>query len=388
MTESFDVIVVGAGIFGAGTAYQLRKQGAGRVLLVDRDRPAAGTTGRSAGIVRQQYAHPLLVALARHSIDLFKAMPEELGTDVGYVQSGHCFLIGPDMLDEAKRNLVMQRALGIDTVMLAGLAMPELTGPLIRDGIAAVVYERLAGYTDPVRATQAYVDAFTRLGGTIKFGAPVRALTRDGDRITGIVTDGGPIQAGLVVNAAGPWAAALAASAGLKLDIKVTREQVTTWLARRQQYVPTAALASGVDGIYVRPLGGQRLMVGRSFPKEEEIVDPLCYKTSPDPETAADIRARIVRRFYALADPAIASIRTLLCDDAVDHYPYVGPRVGLAGYADASGGGSHGFKLAPAIAAELARWILDGRVAPDFVRLSYDRLAQGKLFEQTHSLST
>ncbi|MSP87931.1 MAG: FAD-binding oxidoreductase [Alphaproteobacteria bacterium] len=388
MTDVFDAIVIGAGIFGACTAYQLKKQGAGRVLLIDRDRPASGVTGRSAGIVRQQYAHPLPVALARHAIDLFKVMPTELDADFEYVQSGHCFLIGPDALEAVQRNLAMQRQLGIDTTLVAGLGMHDLTGPLIRDGIAAVLYEKLAGYINPTSATEAHVAAFTRMGGILSPGTPVRSLSRVGDRITGIVTDGGPIEANLVINAAGPWAAALAASADIPMKLTVAREQVTTWRASQRQYVPVAPLASGPDGIYLRPMGNQFVMVGRSFPKESEIVDPLRYKTSPDPETAADIRTRIHRRFHALADAAIASTRTLLCDDTADHYPYVGPRTGLAGYADACGGGSHGFKLAPAIAHELARWILTGRAEDDFADLSYDRLERGKLFATAQDIAS
>lgn len=380
MNEVFDAIVIGAGIFGACTAYQLKKQGAGRVLLIDRDRPASGVTGRSAGIVRQQYAHPLPVALARHTIDLFKAMPTELDTDCIYKQTGHCFLIGADMLDAVRQNLTMQRQFGIDTTLIAGAGMHELTGPLIRDGIAAVIYERLGGHVDPTAATEAYAMAFARLDGAARFGVPVRSLSRVGDRVTGVQTDGGTIDAGIVVNAAGPWAAALAASVNIPMTLAVTREQVTTWRARRRQYVPIAPLASGPDGIYLCPMGDQLVMVGRSFPKESEVVDPLRYKMSPDPETAGDIRDRIVRRFHALADAAIASTRTLLCDDTVDHYPYIGPRTGLEGYADACGGGSHGFKLAPAIAHELARWILTGQVEDDFADLSYDRLERGKPF--------
>lgn len=388
MTEVFDVIVVGAGIYGACTAYQLKKQGAGRVLLIDRDRPASGVTGRSAGIVRQQYSHPLPVALARHAIDLFKAMSAELDADCPYEQTGHCFLIGTDTLEAARQNLAMQRQFGIDSTLIAGLGMHELTGPLIRDGVAAVIYERLAGQINPTAVTEAHATAFARLGGAVKIGTPVRALSRAGDSVTGVLTDGGALSAGVVVNAAGPWAGALAASANIPMTLTVTREQVTTWRARRRQYVPIAPVASGPDGIYLRPLGDQFVMVGRSFPKESEIVDPLRYKTSPDPETGPDIRNRIVQRFHALADAAIASTRTVLCDDTADHYPYVGPRAGLAGYADACGGGSHGFKLAPAIAHELAHWILTGRAEDDFADLGYDRLERGKPFTTTQDVAS
>src|SRR5262249_61719641 len=70
-------------------------------------------------------------------------------------------------------------------------------------------------------------------------------------------------------------------------------------------------------------------------------------------------------------------------DVTPDWYPFVGPRSGIAGYADFSGGSGHGFKIAPSIARELADWLLTGKVADDFRQFSHDRVAAGKLFVQS-----
>ena len=67
-----------------------------------------------------------------------------------------------------------------------------------------------------------------------------------------------------------------------------------------------------------------------------------------------------------------------------DWYPFVGPRAGLSGYYDASGGSGHGFKIGPAIGRELAGWIINGRCPEDFAALSYDRVAQQRLFQQSY----
>jgi glycine/D-amino acid oxidase-like deaminating enzyme len=67
-----------------------------------------------------------------------------------------------------------------------------------------------------------------------------------------------------------------------------------------------------------------------------------------------------------------------------DWYPFVGPRQGLEGYADACGGSGHGFKLGPAIGRHLARWLVRGEVDPDFARLGYDRIARGETFVQAY----
>src|SRR5215213_5591529 len=109
---SYNAIVVGAGISGAATAYQLRKAGA-NVLLLERGEPASGGTGKSAAIIRQSYSTPLLVRLARTSISMFENARGELGQDAGFVQAGYCFVVSSDMLEGARKNVAMQKRLGI-----------------------------------------------------------------------------------------------------------------------------------------------------------------------------------------------------------------------------------------------------------------------------------
>ena len=243
-----------------------------------------------------------------------------------------------------------------------------------------MIYERLGGYADPIPATEAYVGAYTRLGGEIRRQSPVRSLQHTGKKVTGIVTDAGPISAGWVVNAAGPWAAPLAASAGIEMPMRVVREQDTLWEAAAGQKLPTVAISNGVDSVYLRPVGDRRYVIGRGFPKQYDDVDPYNYKATADDDFIADVRVRAERRFGALAGMRLVDAYGALYDVTPDWNPFIGPRTGISGYADACGGSGHGFKIAPAIGRELANWIVDGTAAEDFRQLSHDRLAAGKLF--------
>ena len=92
MTQSYDFVIVGAGISGAALAYYLKKSGIGRVLLIERGELASGGTGKSAAIVRQHYSTRLMARLAKRSVDIFRGMPRELGHDGGYRGVGYCFL--------------------------------------------------------------------------------------------------------------------------------------------------------------------------------------------------------------------------------------------------------------------------------------------------------
>jgi sarcosine oxidase subunit beta len=381
LVAQYDVIVVGAGILGASTAYYLEQLRAGRVLLVDRNLAGDGVTGKSAAIIHQHYADPLTVRLVRTSIDMFKAMPEQLDGDGGFVQCGHGMLVGPDMIEETRQVMAVQRSLGIDASLLAGAGPPHLTGPIESGGIAAMVYEKLGGYADPVKATKCYVDAFRRAGGTFKPGTPIRALKREGDRITGVESDQGPLTAGLVVNAAGAWAERLASSAQLPLSLVATREHVTHWRVGPDKgppdrELPAVALTDRVDGISLRPHGIAHIRVGRVGPGDAQRVNPHDYRRGPDPAVMEEMRVRLAGRFPALAETVLSAIYTALNCTTEDGRAYVGPRTGLAGYADASSG-NHGFAMAPALGQALAHRLVGSDVGDDVASLSYDRATSG-----------
>jgi|SoiMethySBSTD1v2_1073268.scaffolds.fasta_scaffold00040_72 glycine/D-amino acid oxidase-like deaminating enzyme len=379
---TYDFIVVGAGISGAASAYHLRETGA-NVLLIERGEPASGGTGKSAAIIRQSYSTPLLVRLAHASITMLARAKDELGQDAGLVQSGYCFLIASDMLDGARRNVAMQKALGIVNEWCDGAGFGQHLPDLNPDGIAAIVYEPHGGYADPVRATEAYVAAFRRLGGELQSRTPVRRLVRRGDRVAGVELDTGTISASFVVNAAGPWAKPLAESAGLALPLRTVREQDTVWQVPAGRKLPSASISNGVDAIYLRPLGHGRFIIGRGFPKDYVDVDPYNYRVTADDAFIADVQARAEHRFPAFAGMKLIEAYAALYDVTPDWYPFVGPRGGIEGYADFCGGSGHGFKIAPSIARELADWLIAGKVADDFRQLSHDRIATDNLFVQS-----
>ena len=379
---SYDAIVIGAGISGAATAYHLRRAGA-KTLLIERGAPASGGTGKSAAIIRQSYSTPLLVRLARTSITILKNAKSELGKDAGFVQDGYCFVVSAEMVEGAKKNVAMQKSLGVVNEWSEGPGFPQHLPEINPDGIAAVVYEPDGGYADPVQATEAFVSAFERIGGEFRPRTAARRLLRDRDRITGVELDSGDVAAAHVVNAAGPWAKPLAASAGLDLPMRSVREQDTVWQVPAGRVVPKTSISMAVDACYYRPLGQGRFIIGRGFPKEYHDVDPYNYKATADDDFISDVQTRVERRLPSFSGMKLIEAYAALYDVTPDWYPFVGPRAGITGYADFSGGSGHGFKIAPAIGRELADWLLKGTVADDFRQFSHDRIAANALFVQS-----
>lgn len=378
----YDAIVVGAGITGAATAYFLKKRGAANVLLLDRDEPAAGGTGKSAAIIRQHYSNPLAANLTRESIEILSTL-SEAGYRTGFARTGYHMLVPETMLEGARANIAMLTGIGIATELqdVASSRVAEFVDP---ERVAAVVYEPDGGYADPVHATEAFVDAFKALGGEFRGRTPAEALAGDCQRVTGLKIGGKTVEANVVVNASGPWSGRLAESIGIDMPLRVVREQDTVWEARPGRPVPEGPVSTAVDAIYLRPLGNRRFVVGRGFPKQYCDVDPDDYKMSADEEFVSDVLERLEHRFPVFRGATRVDSYASLYDVTPDWYPFAGPRNGVEGYADAWGGSGHGFKLAPAIGRRLADWIIDGKTDDEFRRLSYDRIADDRLFVQKY----
>lgn len=378
----FDVVVVGAGITGAATAYFLKKRGVESVLLLDRAEPAAGGTGKSAAIMRQHYSNPLAANLSRDSMSILESLSGN-GFHTGFARSGYHLLVPDSMLDGARENVEMLKSIGIVTE-LQDLATSKVRALVDPEGVAAVVYEPDGGYADPVQSTEALVAAFTKLGGVFRGKSAVEALVGDATHVTGVKVDGETIEADFVVNASGPWASKLGESIGIDMPLRVVREQDTVWEVRAGPDIPTGPISNAVEAVYLRPLGARRFVVGRGFPKEYFDVDPDHYNTHADEEFVSDVLERLEKRYPLFRGATRIDSYASLYDVTPDWYPFAGPRSGLKGYADAWGGSGHGFKLAPSIGRRLADWIVDGETDDEFRQLSHDRLAADRLFQQKY----
>src|SRR5918999_5145905 len=112
MAETADVIIVGAGIMGASTAYHLARMGAGRVVVLERDTVCSGSTALASGGIRHQYANRLGVELTTHSIVTYERFEEEFGVDPNFRQHGYLILIATEQaLALAHQSLALQRSL-------------------------------------------------------------------------------------------------------------------------------------------------------------------------------------------------------------------------------------------------------------------------------------
>ena len=111
MGTTADVIIIGGGISGCSAAYQLARRGA-RVRLLEKNHLAAGSTGRTVGIIRQHYSNEITARMALRSLRVRQDFANVIGGDAGFVNSGVIFAVGPHERTKMAANVAMHRNVG------------------------------------------------------------------------------------------------------------------------------------------------------------------------------------------------------------------------------------------------------------------------------------
>src|SRR5688572_3966373 len=384
-TTSADVVVIGSGVNGASTAYNLVKRGLKKVVLLERYLIASGGTGRSAAIIREHYSNEVLVRMVRRSVDVFHHFADIVGGDPGFVSTGYGFFVPESSSEGLTRNLALQRSLGVDTREISKDELRELEPRIDLSDVHRIVHEPGSGYCDPHATTYAYVKRFRDLGGQLVEMTPATGLLTSNGAVTGVRTATGDISAGVVVNVAGPWARQVGEWAGLDLPIQVTREEEMIFETKDVGGPVRMPISDACKAIYYRPYGITQTLLGRGFPKEYEHVDPDRYKESADTNFIREASGRFVERFPAFKDAMLINAYTGLYDVTPDWHPILGRTERVKNLVLCAGFSGHGFKLAPSIGELMAEEVIDGAAhSIDISRLHLSRFERGELFTASY----
>jgi D-hydroxyproline dehydrogenase subunit beta len=222
-----DVVVIGGGIIGAACADAVTRRGA-TVTLIERDELAAGASGRNQGLWVPP-EDPALHPIASRSLARYLEVADEAPlpvwidrTPIGTVfvaVDDHALAPTRRILDGVSGN---GRVEDLDEATLAD-AEPEIA----RDVAGAWLID--SGHRlDPAALTVGLALLAAAFGAEIRHHLTARALRTEGDRVIGVVTDDGPIDADDVIVAAGPWSPRLLESVGVRLPVIGVRG----WLVR------------------------------------------------------------------------------------------------------------------------------------------------------------
>lgn len=371
--RSYDAIVIGAGINGAATAFELAKHGL-RVALVERRHVGEGPSGKSSAIVRTHYSNPLTARMALFGLGVFRDFDNYVGGECGFRNAGFAVLVDARDQEGLQANMAMQRSVGIQTEWLLPQDLGAMVPGLMTEDLVAVAYEPESGYADPYLTVQAYVQAARRHGVQLFQNTTVTGLRMARGHATGVTSSAGNLDAPMVVNASGPWAAPLARSAGIELPINPCRVQVAFFRRPAGFETPHPVVGDFINATYFRPETGNLTLVGLIDPSEAAvIVDPDGFDEHVDRTFVLDAGDRLVRRYPPMAAAQSTGGYAALYDISPDWHPICDEVPAGSGLFHCAGFSGHGFKLGPAVGvmmAELATQAPDPKFPAQLFRLS------------------
>ena len=382
MADSYDAVVIGGGVIGTATLFNLARLGCRRALLLERGELAQGATAKSSGIVRTHYSVAPNVAIARASLRMFEefsSLLDDPEADAGLVRSGYLIVAPPgDASSAVRRSIAMQQKMGVECGLLDRVEALARHPWLKLDGIDAIGFEAEAGFADPYLVTTGFARAARRLGAEIQTATPVTGLLRDRDRVVGVQTAAGPIHAGVVLSAVNVWSRTVAGWAGLDIPFGISAHHVVTLAADRPYTndLPVLKDLASSARLYTRPYGGN-LLVSAGH-EGTEVDDPDASEVEADMEALVGEVAQIADRMPAFAEGRLVRSWSGLYDTTPDWNPVLGPVPGIPGLQVAFGFSGHGFKLAPMVGRMLAQSMLGQKPDLPLHPYRFTRFAEGE----------
>ena len=267
--------------------------------------------------------------------------------------------------------------------MLTPGELKTLLPAINADDLAVAAYEPESGYADATSTTNALAASARELGATIVQHVPVEALLVAGNRVTGVRTAGGDIQAPTVVVCAGLWAPGLLAPLGITVPIAPTRHQMC-FFRRPPGFETHPGIIDRPSGTYMRPETGNLTIVGLSAYRE--VVDPDQYNEGADAQEVMRNAELIANRFPVMEHGLSMGGYSGVYDVTPDHEPVLGPIPEYQGLHADFGWSGHGFKHSPAIGDIMAESVLEGRAAGwDLKPFRWSRFRDGDLLPPASS---
>jgi sarcosine oxidase, subunit beta len=322
------------------------------VVLLERDALASGSTSKSAGGIRTQFADELNIRIALRSLPEFEAM----GDAVSFRQHGYLFLLDNDAdVATFRAGLELQHALGVDSRELTPAEAQEFVPQLEVDDLVAATYCPRDGTATPEAVVQHYASAS---GATIKQSCAATGIVVEHGRIVGVETAAGRIATDTVVCCAGVWSREVGAFAGVELPVE--GEARSMWFTPQDGGLPER-LPLTIDfstGFYVHREGP-----GLAFGGRERALE--------------DVAEAAARRLPVLADLPVQSSWWGWYDVSPDWNALVGEAPHVSRFLYATGFSGHGFQQAPAVGEHLAELVVGREPTLDLSAFSAERFAAG-----------
>lgn len=384
-----DVVVIGGGIIGCSIAYQLKKKGVKRVVLIERRGIGEETSSACDGGVNLQTKAPgPALRLAKRSVKLYETLSKELDYDVHFEKMGGMVMVdSPELMPVIEHSVAEQVAAGVDVTIISGDEARKME-PCLSDRVIAATYCPDDGRVSPIFTTIAYAKVAGRLGVEFLLHTAVTGILVEHGEVVGVQTTRGDIRADTVINACGVFAPEIGKMVGLDIPIIPRKGQltVTEQIAPCVTHNLTCAryialkhnpdLAKTSDDPTMRLgvslfleqthegnilFGSNREWSGFDKSTSYEILNAVCnYATSFVPFLK---NLNIIRTFAGLRP---------YCEGG----PILGPVDGLHGFIMAAGHEGDGIAMAPITGDILSDYVVTEKVTEDIQPFLFSRFAK------------
>jgi len=398
--RSADIAIVGGGIIGLSCAYELARQSDARIVVFDKQLPATGTTGGSAGVIclhdmGEIYAYLTLIGFAR---------VQELRRehDFGFQPWGTLLALHGEGKPPTEPGVYARRFGGqphsiYEQEVLSADEVVRRFPWIKKENLRGGLYYPNQGYVDPTALTAVYERLAVATGRvTVMRNTPVLQMRKTGERIETLVTRRGAWKVGTVLNAGGPWGAKVAALAGSELALTPQRIQVCVATAfddgvERAPLTPLPQEVNG-EGVWCRGEIGDTMLFGQHHhtTKSGFTVDPDFVNKANDAEFPEAVES-VVRRYWHLPKTTFLNGWCCVYGTTEDGFPIVSRDERVENFFHAVGLNGHGITCHAGIAQMVAELVLRGGTSLDvsavmgrpdrfdFARLNAGRFARREL---------
>ncbi len=375
MISSAEIVIIGGGISGCSTAYNLAKKGVKNIAVIEKSYITSGSTGRCGAGVRMQWGTEMNCKLAKKSIEFYENANDvlEYDGDVEFKQEGYLLIASTDKeMDQFHENVKIQNKLGIPSKILTLDEAKEIVPYLNTDILTGASYCGKDGFLNPFLTTDAFYRAAKRLGVEFYTYTQVLDIKVENGRVKSVITNKGEISTNIVVNAAGGYSKVISDMVNSELPVYSERHQILVTEPVEAMQAPMVMSFS--LNLYCQQTPHGSFMMGRGDNRE-----PRDLRITSSWEFLEQMAKTITEVL-----PPIGKLRLIrqwagLYNMTPDKQPIYGKVNEVEGFYLAVGFSGHGFMFGPLTGVIISEMILEEEPTIDASMLNINRFKEGNL---------
>jgi sarcosine oxidase subunit beta len=359
--ERAQIVILGAGVAGAATAYGLARRGVRDICILERDAvPGSHASGRNASLVRRNLKTATDCELSLAAARWMKRPPPDFPRELNWRETGSLMLFDEGERTRVEREFATQRTAGLEFEEIGPARAAQMQPLLDPSAFDAAQWTPGDGQVDIVNLLFGFLEYAVQRGARLRCATTARSILVENGRAVGVRTNRGDIRAEWIVNAAGAWANHVAHGAAPRLDMTPCRRTMLVTEPVNANPMHPFTWDDGKCFYFREDFGGLLWSPCDEVPSEDcnERVDPVWVERA---------RAAARRLIPRVADARVAFQWACLRTLTFDREMFIGPDALLPGLFWVAGLGGHGVTHSPLIAEIAADLLLEGtssRIAP------------------------